>query len=56
MYPFGKPGEKKKKGAFLMPEQAAPNRNFDQERTAIDLFGVKMEGVAAPAKLPMHAI
>jgi len=50
MYPFGKPGEKKKKGAFLMPDQVAPNRTFDQARTAIELFGVKMELVAAPGE------
>jgi uncharacterized sulfatase len=50
VYPFGKPGEKKKKGAFLMPDQVAPNRTFDQERAAIELFGVKLELVAAPGE------
>lgn len=50
MYPFGKPGEKMQKGAFLMPDQVTPNHTFDKDRIAIALFGVKMELVAAPGE------
>ena len=35
--------------AGVMPDQVAPNRIFDGERRAIELFGLRMELVAAPA-------
>jgi uncharacterized sulfatase len=50
MYPFGKPGETKHKGAFLMPDQVKPNHTFDGDRISLELFGVKMELVAAPGE------